>query len=82
MLLRTLQKSPAKIIPVAMALIVVGLSCLLFGIAWPMFSHDFTHFGSKSSDFIHGLLFGISIALELGGVALAATAAAGAAKMN
>jgi hypothetical protein len=80
MLLRTLQNSPAKTIPLAMALIAVGISCLLFGIAWPAFSHAFTHLGNESSDFIHGLFFGISIALELAGVALAATAAAAAAK--
>jgi hypothetical protein len=82
MLLRTLQNSPAKIIPVAMALIVVGLSFLLFGLAWPTLSHGSAHVGMLSNDFIHGLFFGIAIALELGGVALAAAAAAAAAKKN
>ncbi len=76
MFFHAIQETPRKTIPVAMALIVVGLSCLLFGLAWPTFSRAFTHLGTESSDFIHGLFFGIAIALEIGGVVLAATAAA------
>jgi uncharacterized membrane protein len=80
MLLRTLQNSPKKLIPVAMALGMIGLSFLLIGIAWPTLSHGYTHVGNASSDFIHGLFFGIAIALEFGGFVLAAMAAAAAAK--
>ena len=38
MILRNLKNSPEKMIPVAMSLIVVGLSILAIGIAWPRFS--------------------------------------------
>ena len=82
MLPRNLKNSPAKIIPVAMALIVVGLSFLLIGIAWPTYAHAFTHLGTGTNNFLHGMFFGVAIALEIGGVILAATAAAAAAKKS
>jgi hypothetical protein len=82
MLFRALEDDPQKIIPVAMALIVIGLSCLLFGLAWPTFSHVFPNLGTGSRDFIHGLFFGIAIVLEIGGVVLATSATAAAAKKS
>ena len=76
MILRNLQNSPEKIIPVAMSLIVVGLSILLIGIAWPRFSPSVPHIGTDWNDFAHGFLIGLAITLEAGGVVLAASAAA------
>ncbi len=82
MILDKLKSSPEKVLPIAMALIVVGLSCLLIGIAWPTYTHAFMQLGTGTSDFLHGLFFGVAIALELGGVVLAASAAAAAARKN
>jgi hypothetical protein len=76
MILRKLQISPEKMIPLAMALIVVGLSMTVIGIAWPRFSLSLTHAGTDWNDFFRGVLFGIAIVLEIAGVVLAAKAAA------
>jgi hypothetical protein len=76
MILRNLQNSPEKSIPVAMTLIVVGLSILMIGIAWPRFSPPVPHMGTDWNDFAHGFLIGLAIALEIGGVVLAISAAA------
>ena len=80
MILRNLQKSPEKMIPVAMAFIVVGLSILTIGIAWPRFSPAVSHAGTDWNDFLRGLMFGIAIAMEIVGVVFAATAASAAFK--
>lgn len=80
MILRKLQNSPEKMIPVAMAFIVVGMSILTIGIAWPRFSPPVPHAGTDWNDFFRGLMFGIAIALEVAGVVFAATAAAAALK--
>jgi hypothetical protein len=80
MILRKLQNSPEKMIPVAMTFIVVGLSILAVGIAWPRFSPEVPHLGTDWNDFFRGLMFGIAIAMEVVGVAFAATAAAAALK--
>jgi hypothetical protein len=76
MILRNLQKSPERMIPVAMALIVVGLSILMIGIAWPRLSPPVPHIGTDWNDFAHGFLIGLAIAMEIGGVVIAASAAA------
>lgn len=76
MILRNLQNSPEKIIPVAMSLIVVGLSILLIGIAWPRLSPSAPHIGADWNDFAHRFLIGLAITIEAGGVVLAASAAA------
>ena len=76
MILRNLQNSPEKMIPVAMTMVVVGLSILTIGIAWPHFSPSLPHEGTDWNDFARGFMFGIAIALEAGGVVLAARAAA------
>jgi hypothetical protein len=76
MILRSLQKSPEKMVPVAMALIVVGLSILLIGIAWPRLSPSVPHIGTDWNDFAHGFLIGLAIAIEACGVVIAASAAA------
>jgi hypothetical protein len=76
MIFRNLQDSPEKIIPLAMTMVVVGLSILAIGIAWPRFAPSIPHEGIDWNDFARGFIFGIAIALEAGGVVLAATAAA------
>ncbi len=76
MILRKLQESPEKMVPVAMALVVAGLSILMIGINWPQFSTPFPHRGTDWNDFFRGALFGSSLVLEIAGVALAAKAAA------
>jgi hypothetical protein len=76
MILRSLQKSPEKMVPAAMALIVVGLSILLIGIAWPRLSPSVPHIGTDWNDFAHGFLIGLAIAIEACGVVIAASAAA------
>lgn len=76
MILDQLKNSPEKMIPVAMALIVVGLSILMIGLAWPTFFPPVVHAGTNWSDFCRGFLFGLSIAMEITGVAITASAAA------
>ena len=76
MILRNLQNSPEKMIPVAMTFVVVGLSILMIGLAWPRFFSPAVHAGTDWSDFFRGFIFGIAIVMEIVGVALAATAAA------
>jgi len=75
MTLRNLKNHPEKMIPVAMAMIVVGMSIVLIGNAWPRFSPSTPHIGTNWNDFARGFLYGLAIALEAGGVALAAMAA-------
>jgi len=76
MTLLNLQNAPEKSIPLAMTLIVVGLSILMIGIAWPRFSPSVPHIGTDWNDFAHGFLIGLAIAMEIGGVIIAASAAA------
>jgi hypothetical protein len=76
MILRKLENAPEKIIPVAMAFIVVGLSLLTIGITWPRFSPSLPHPGTDWNDFFRGVIFGIAIVLEAAGVVLATKAAA------
>ena len=76
MTLLNLQNAPEKSIPLAMTLIVVGLSILMIGIAWPRFSPSAPHIGTDWNDFAHGFLIGLAIAMEIGGVIIAASAAA------
>jgi RsiW-degrading membrane proteinase PrsW (M82 family) len=76
MILDKLKNSPEKMIPVAMAFIVVGLSILMIGLAWPTFFPQVVHDGTNWSDFCRGFLFGTAIVLEIAGIALAAKAAA------
>ncbi len=76
MILRNLQKSPEKMIPVAMTFVVVGMSILTIGIVWPHFSPSIPHQGTDWNGFFRGAIFGIAIAIEVVGVVLAASAAA------
>lgn len=79
-IVRNLQDSPQRAIPVAKTLVVVGLSFLLIGIAWPRFLPPIAHLGINLNDFLRGLMFGLGIALEVCGVVIAASAAAVATK--
>ncbi|MGO8933937.1 MAG: hypothetical protein ACLPLZ_00440 [Terracidiphilus sp.] len=76
MILRRLEISPEKMIPVAMALIVAGLSLITIGVTWPRISPPLPHAGSDWSDFFRGAFFGIAIVFEIAGVVLATKAAA------
>jgi hypothetical protein len=76
MILRKLENSPEKMIPVAMAFIVVGLSMTVIGIAWSRIAPSLPHPGTDWNDFFRGVIFGIAIVLEIAGVGLAAKAAA------
>jgi hypothetical protein len=76
MILRKLENYPEKMIPVAMAFIVVGLSMTVIGIAWSRIAPSLPHSGTNWNDFFRGAIFGIAIVLEIAGVALAAKAAA------
>jgi hypothetical protein len=76
MILRKLENSPEKMIPVAMAFIVVGLSLLTIGVTWLRVSPSIPHLGTDWNDFFRGVIFGIAIVLEIAGVVLATKAAA------
>jgi hypothetical protein len=74
MILGKLQISPAKSVPVAMALLVTGLTLLMLGIAWPRFAFPVAYLGTDWSDFLRGVLYGLSIVLEISGLVVALTA--------
>ena len=76
MILGKLEHSPGKKIPAAMALIVVGLSMTVIGVAWSYFAPSVPHPGTNWNDFFRGVVFGIAIVLEILGVAIVASAAA------
>jgi hypothetical protein len=76
MILSKLEPSPEKRIPVAMALIVVGLSMTAIGINWSRFASSAPHVGTDWNDFFRGAIFGVAIVLEIAGVAIAASATA------
>jgi uncharacterized membrane protein len=75
MILSKLEHSPEKKIPVAMALIVVGLSMTAIGISWTKFAPSVPHVGTDWNDFFRGAILGVAIVLEIAGVAIAASAA-------
>jgi len=76
MIFRQLENCPEKRIPVAMALIVVGLSMTVIATSWSRLSPALPHPGANWNDFFRGALFGVAIVLETAGVAIAAKAAA------
>jgi len=76
MILRKLENSPEKMIPAAMALIVVGLSLLAIGITWLRVSPSIPRLGTDWNDFFRGVIFSIAIVLEIAGVVVATKAAA------
>jgi len=68
MLLKVLQNSPQKTVPVAMALVAVGLMLVVVSASWPHLA------GLGANDFARGFLIGLGIMLEIGGVVLASAA--------
>jgi hypothetical protein len=76
MILSKLENSPERKIPVAMALIVVGLSMTVIGVSWSRLAPSVPHVGTDWNDFFRGVVFGIAIVLEIAGVAISASAAA------
>ncbi len=72
---RLLKRAPERVIAIAMALVVTGLSLLTIGIAWPRLSPPLTPAGTDWSDSVRGAIFGFAIALESFGVVIAAKAA-------
>ena len=76
MILRKLENSPEKMIPAAMALIVVGLSLITIGITWLRVSPSIPRLGTDSNDFFRGVIFSIAFVLEIAGVVVATKAAA------
>jgi hypothetical protein len=76
MILNKLQKTPEKMVAVAMALITLGLAFIIFGISWPRHPLPAAYPGTDWNDFLHGFMVGIGIALEVGGVVIVLAAAA------
>lgn len=76
MIFRKLEESSEKMVPVAMALIVVGLSIVMIGVNWPRISLPVPRGGTDWNDFFRGAIFGFGLVLEICGVVLAAKAAA------
>jgi len=76
MILRRLENSPEKMIPTAMAFIVVGLSLITIGITWLRVSPSIPRLGTDWNDFFRGVIFSIAIVLEIAGVVVATKAAA------
>jgi len=76
MILSKLQNSPEKMIPIAMALIAVGMAMTTVGIVWPRLSPSLPHPGTDWNDFFRGVVFGIAIVLEIAGLVIAVQAAA------
>jgi hypothetical protein len=72
---RLFKTTPEKAVPVAMALVVTGLSLLTIGIAWPRLSPSLPHAGIDWNDFFRGAVFGFALVLEICGVVLATRAA-------
>jgi hypothetical protein len=74
MILRKLNNSPEKQIPVAMMFISVGMMLLVLGITWhkPLGS---AHSGTDWSDFLRGFLLGLAIVFEIAGLVIALAAA-------
>jgi hypothetical protein len=73
MILRKLQISSAKSVPIAMALLVTGLTLLMLGIAWPRLTFPVAYLGTNWNDFLRGVLYGLSITLEISAVVLVAS---------
>jgi hypothetical protein len=76
MILNKFENSPEKKIPVAMALIVVGLSLTAISTSWSHFAPSVPHPGTDWNGFFRGAILGFAIVLEIAGVAIAASAAA------
>jgi uncharacterized membrane protein len=74
MILRKLNKSPEKLIPIAMMFISVGMMLLVLGIAWHKPLAPVAP-GTNWSDFLRGFLLGLAIVFEIVGLVIALAAA-------
>lgn len=72
MLMDKLGKTPEKIVPLGMALLVVGLAIGMIGSNWPRIP---VHLPGEWNDFARGFLFGLGIALEVAAVVVLTKAA-------
>lgn len=72
MLLDKLQRNPEKIVPIGMALLVVGLAIGTIGINWPRIP---AHFPAEWNDFARGFMYGLAITLEVFSIVVLAHAA-------
>jgi hypothetical protein len=70
------EKSPAARVPIAMALISLGMMFLVIGIAWPHFVSPAAHTGTDWHAFLRGLCYGLGISFDIGGLIIAVTAVA------
>jgi hypothetical protein len=77
-LLKNGQRSAKARIPVAMALLTVGLMLLGVSVAWSSFSYPLEHLGREWNDFARGFLVGLAIAMEIGALVIALSAVAAA----
>lgn len=66
MLVRKLQSARVAV-PIGMALVVCGLSLNSISLLLARAAHA-PHGGQGMSDFLHGFLAGVGIALEIGGI--------------
>jgi multisubunit Na+/H+ antiporter MnhB subunit len=76
MIFRKLERAHEKKVAAAMMLIAIGLGFLIIGIAWPRHPLPTAHLGTDWNDFLHGVMIGIAIALETGGLVIGISAAA------
>ncbi|MGD0912258.1 MAG: hypothetical protein ABR928_10195 [Terracidiphilus sp.] len=76
MLFDKLSSNPAKVVPVAMMLLVTGLMLLVVAGDWPRLSYPAGHFGLDNSDLLRGFLFGVAIAFEIASLVILTTFAA------
>ena len=73
MIFHVAQRNPARRTAVAMLILILGLSFLIFGIVWPRLEFQ-AGLTSTWNDFLRGLTFGIALALETFAVVLAVAA--------
>lgn len=70
------EKSAAARVPIAMALISMGMMFLVIGIAWPHFVSPVTHTGTDWHAFMRGICYGLGISFDIGGLLIAVSAVA------
>jgi hypothetical protein len=72
------KSATAARVPIAMALISLGMMFLVIGIAWPrLVSPAPVPLGATDwHDFLRGLCYGLGISFDIGGLVLAITAVA------
>ena len=52
------MRNPRKMMP-------IGMLCLVLGIIWPIFFHPVSKMGQDWSDGLRGLLYGLSIGINI-----------------